>query len=172
MVKFFQGLRRKFQKIKWISINEELVGKDNIFRMKFDKNWDYNVSGNSFYSIHNEIDDLKGCIQVSIIWNRPVVESIKDLDHLHSMLKDREQANTTRVLISGIDAIHFAAKYIDNNMDCYYWYMRFNNVYFKISYFIYEEEPIDKKNAWYHRVNGIISTIEIDKEKFKTVRMK
>lgn len=171
MLKILQRLFRKSKEEKWIPINEELIGKDNIFRMKFDKNWFYSISGNSFYSIHNEIDDLKGGIQISIIWNKPVVESIKDLDHLESTLKENEHAKTTRVQVSGIDAIHFATKYTDNNMDFYYWYLRFDNAYFKVTYFIFEDEPMEIKEAWLNRVKRIINTINIDTKKFETVRM-
>ena len=172
MFKFIQRFLWRIKPINWIPINEVLVGKGNLFTMRFTKNWFYNVNGNSFYSIHNEIDDLKGGIQISIIWNMPVVKSIKDIDHLDSILQVKENAETQRVIISGLEAIYFQVKYPDNNMDFYYWYLRFDNVYFKISYFIFEEEPLEKRNNWYKHVNDIIHTIEINKAAFKTVRMK
>ena len=67
MLNKIKNVFAKFRRVKWTPINEILVGKDNIFQMKFDKNWFYNVTGNSFYSIHNEVDGLKGGIQISII---------------------------------------------------------------------------------------------------------
>jgi hypothetical protein len=171
MLNKIKNVFAKFRRVKWTPINEILVGKDNIFQMKFDKNWFYNVTGNSFYSIHNEVDGLKGGIQISIIWKKPVVYSINDLAHLDRILQENENAKTTRTIISGMEAIFFMAKYIDNNLDIYYWYLRFDNVYIKISYFIYEEEPLETREIWLHRVSTIINSIEINREKFKTIKM-
>lgn len=172
MLRFIQAIYKRIKRVNWIPISDELIGRDNIFKIKFDNNWFYSVSGNSFYSIHNELDDLKGGIQISIIWNRPVVESIKDLNHLDIILQENEFAQTIRVNVSGLETIYFSKKYSDNNMDFHYWYLRFDNVYIKISYFIFEEEALEIREKWLSRVKKIIDTIHIDQSKFKMIEMK
>lgn len=171
MFKFIRDLFSK--KTTWVPITRELAGKDNLFKLTFDENWFYSVDGNSFYSIHNEIDEIKGGIQISIIWDRAVIKQFGTFENLKLILEKQENTAFDEISLSNERCLFLAINYADSNLDYYYWYLFVENeIYFKISYFIYEAEEAEFKKKTFKRVERIVNSLELNREKFIATKMK
>jgi hypothetical protein len=171
-MKLIKQLLTYFTRSSFSEVPNDFISKDELFRLKFDNNWLYSRSGNSFYSFHNEKDDLKGGLQISIIWDRPVATSVQSAEQLEQTLIENEGITLVPTTLSGFPAYYFGANYIDNNMDHHTWYIYVPDIYVKVSYFIFQEEPAEIKQLWFARIHKLLDTLEIDRTKILQTRFK
>lgn len=160
-------------KTNWIVINSKLVGVDDLFTLDFDNNWCYSVEGNSFYSIHNEVDDIKGGIQISLIWDRPVIKQFGTFENFKSILEKQEKRRFEVVKLNNEDCLYLKTNYSNNNLDIYYWYIfKEDKISIKITYFIFEEQSENFKKETLIRVNRILNSIIFNYQNIENTKMK
>ncbi|HMG91193.1 MAG TPA: hypothetical protein VK589_14105 [Chryseolinea sp.] len=161
-------------RLKFSVVPNHFVSKDDLFKLRFDENWVYSKKGNSFYSFHNQKDDLKGGLQFSISWYVRQPESMNEKEAvLHFIEADeKEKVDFQTVSISNLQAIHYSRSYGDSNMNFYYWYIYHEKIFIITTYMIFDEEPDNIKGKWLKRVTDILNSLELDIDKFQTTRMK
>lgn len=158
------SLLNRFRRKRISPVEPHFIGKDQLFQMQFDERWVYYRSGNSFYYFFNELEDLKGGIQLSMIWNRPIAQQITSLEALELMVTQREGIQPIKTTVGEYHAYYIGANYASNNMDHHIWYVYIRQVQVRILYSIFEEEPIEIKKQWFERVARIIDTLTINQE--------
>jgi hypothetical protein len=158
------SLLNRFRRKRFSPVEPHFTSEDQLFQMQFDERWVYSRSGNSFYYFFNESDDLKGGIQLSMIWNRPIAHQLTSMEALEQMVTQREGIQPIKTTVGEYHAYYIGANYASNNMDHHIWYVYIQQVQVRILYSIFEEEPIEIKKQWFERVARIIDTLTINQE--------
>lgn len=171
-MRLFSSIKNYFRRTRFSPVGNTFISKDALFRLQFDDGWVYTRGGNSFYYFFNEQDDLKGGIQLSLIWNRPIALKITSLDALELMVTQREGIQPIKTTVGENHAFYGGVTYSNNNTDHHSWYVYIQHVRVRILYSIFEEEPIEIKKQWFERVNKIIDTLEIHQEQILLTRFR
>ncbi|MEJ1239691.1 hypothetical protein WBG78_16260 [Chryseolinea sp. T2] len=160
--------------IKFISVAKSFISRDELFQLTFDDNWVYSKKGNSFYSFHNLRDDLKGGLQLSISWNVNPPESMNEkeavLDFIYT--SENEHVDYETVMISDLQAIYYRKENTDSNMTFYKWYIYHEKILLVMTFMIFDGESNKVKDMWIKRLDGIVKSLKLDANKFKTTRMR
>ena len=163
---FLEKLKKIFKRgVRFIEVPKIFISKDDLFTMTFDDNWLYHSTGNSFYFFGNEKDDLKGSLQFSIIWNRPVIGHINSLADLEKSIREEENVEISRVIISNNEALYLQSNYKESNLDFHQWYIYTGQIYIQINFMIFENETIETKLNWLNRITKILHTLNFDEAK-------
>jgi hypothetical protein len=134
----------------------------------------FTSKGNSFYSFHNQKDDLKGGLQFSINWFVHPPESMSENEALLNFIEanEKNKIDCQTVRVSNYQAIYFSKSCADSNMEFCYWYIYHDKILITITHMIFEEETDEIKGKWLKRVTGIVNSLELNVNKFKTTLMK
>ena len=171
------NLRKKIKdflfRLEFSDVPTDFTSKSDLFKLKFEPNWVYSRKGNSFYSFHNEKNDLKGGLQFSIKWNVEPPDSMNETDAVIELInrEEGEYVGYEEKNISNYQAFHYFRNYDDSNMDFYNWVIYQNKVFILIKFMIFEDEIHETKVNWLNKVTLILNSLELDEQRFQTTKM-
>ncbi len=172
------NLRKKINnflfRLEFSNVPTNFISKKGLFKLKFEPNWIYSKSGNSFYSFHNKKEDFKGGLQFSIKWNIQPPDGMNEKEAVIDLINREEGENVEyeEKGISNYKALHYSKNYDDSNMDFHNWIIYQNKVLVIIKFMIFEDEPDETKAGWLSRTKLILNSLELDEVRFQTTRMK